>query len=71
MRVVERHVPAKRQRVFFFCEGSRVSAVAAINGGRELKIARKWILQNRFPAIEALADTSVELNKLPVADATA
>lgn len=65
-RVVERHVPDKRQRVFFFCEGRQVRAVVAINGGRELKIARKWILQGRFPDIEALADTSLDLSKLPL-----
>ena len=49
MRVVERSVPEKRQRVFFFCEGAQVRAVAAINGGREIKVARKWMLQDRFP----------------------
>jgi 3-phenylpropionate/trans-cinnamate dioxygenase ferredoxin reductase component len=66
MQVVERIVPAKRQRVFFFCEDGCVRAVAAVNAGRELKIARKWILQNRFPALDALTDTSVDLNKLPL-----
>lgn len=65
-RVVERSVPAKRQRVFFFCEGPRVRAVAAVNAGREIKVARKWMLQDRFPAIDALADAATDLNKLPL-----
>lgn len=70
-RVVERHVPAKRQHLFFFCEGARVRAVAAVNAGREIKIARKWLLQDRFPDLDALADASLDLNKLPTAAATA
>lgn len=64
-RVIERAIPAKNQRVFFFCDGERVAAVAAVNAGREIKIARKWMLQNRFPNLESLADASVDLNKLP------
>jgi len=68
-RIVERRDPARRQRVFFFCDGARIRAVAAVNAGREIKIARKWMTQGRFPAIEALADTSVDLNKLPLAAA--
>lgn len=64
-RIVERAVPAKNQRLFFFCDGERVAAVAAVNAGREIKIARKWMLQNRFPNLESLADASVDLNKLP------
>lgn len=68
-RVVERVVPAKRQRLFFFCDGARVRAVAAINAGREIKVARKWMLQDRFPAIDALADAATDLNKLPLAAA--
>jgi 3-phenylpropionate/trans-cinnamate dioxygenase ferredoxin reductase subunit len=63
-RVIERSVPAKNQRVFFFCDGERVAAVAAVNAGREIKIARKWMLHNRFPNLESLADASVDLNKL-------
>ncbi len=65
MQVIERSVPARRQRLFFFCDGPRVKALAAVNGGREVKIARKWMLQDRYPALAALADTSVDLNKLP------
>ncbi len=69
MRLIERHVPAKRQRLYFFCEGARVRAVAAVNAGREIKIARKWILQDRFPDLAALADSGADLNKLPLAAA--
>ena len=68
-RVVERDVPAKRQRLFFFCDGARVRAVAAVNAGRDIKIARKWIAQDRFPSLDALADSGVDLNKLPLAAA--
>jgi 3-phenylpropionate/trans-cinnamate dioxygenase ferredoxin reductase subunit len=68
LRLVERSVPAKRQRVLFFCEGERVRAVAAINAGREIKIVRKWLAQDRFPANASLADASVDLNKLPLRD---
>ena len=56
--------PAKRQRAFFFCDGGQVRAVAAVNAGREIKVARKWIAQDRYPALEALADASADLNKL-------
>ena len=69
MRVVERRDGGKR--VFFFCDGPAVRAVAAVNAGRELKIARKWIAQNRFPALEALADTTIDLNKLPLQEVSA
>lgn len=65
-RVIERSEPAKRQRLFFFCEGQRLLAVAAVNAGREIKIARKWMREGRFPALEALADGSTDLNKLPL-----
>ena len=64
MRVIERVDLQKRQKVFFFCDGARVHAVAAINAGREIKVARKWIAQDRYPALDALTDTSVDLNKL-------
>jgi 3-phenylpropionate/trans-cinnamate dioxygenase ferredoxin reductase subunit len=64
-RVIERRVPAKNQRVFFFCDGPRIAAVAAVNAGREIKIARKWMLQDRYPNLDSLADAGVDLNKLP------
>ncbi len=71
LHIVERVVPARRQRLFFFCEGARVRAVAAVNAGREIKVARKWMLQDRFPDIEALADAGVDLQKLPTTAAHA
>ncbi len=70
MQVIERRVEAKRQRVFFFCASGRVRAVAAVNAGRDIKIARKWMLQDRYPDIGALADAGVDLNKLPLAAAS-
>lgn len=70
LRVVERHDPAKRQRIFFFCDGAQVRAVAAVNAGREIKIVRKWMTQRRFPSIEALSDVGTDLNKLPLLAAT-
>lgn len=70
-RVIERSVPARRQRLFFFCDGARIAAVAAVNAGREVKIVRKWMLQQRFPELESLADAGVDLNKLPLAAAAA
>ena len=69
MRVIERVVPAKRQRVYFFCDGARVRAVAALNAGREIKVARRWMQQDRYPALDSLADPSADLNKLPLAAA--
>ena len=66
MQVIERTNPEKRQRVFFFCTGKAVRAVAAVNAGREVKIVRKWISQGRYPALALLVDTSVDLNKLPL-----
>ena len=69
MQVIERRVAGKREgrsegRVFFFCDGPRVRAVAAVNAGRDLKVARKWMQQDRFPALESLADPALDLNKL-------
>jgi 3-phenylpropionate/trans-cinnamate dioxygenase ferredoxin reductase subunit len=65
-RVIERCVSGRReQRTFFFCEGSRVRAVAAVNAGRDVKLARKWIQQDRYPVLEALADPAQDLAKLP------
>ena len=69
MRVVERVVPAKKQRVYFFCDGARVRAVAALNAGREIKVARRWMQQDRYPALDSLADPAADLNKLPLAAA--
>jgi 3-phenylpropionate/trans-cinnamate dioxygenase ferredoxin reductase component len=67
MRVIERAVPAKRQRVFFFCEGGVIRAVAAVNAGRDIKIAKRWLQQGKQPSsLEALGDTSTDLNKLPL-----
>jgi 3-phenylpropionate/trans-cinnamate dioxygenase ferredoxin reductase subunit len=66
MRVVERQVPAKRSRLFFFCEGARVRAVAAVNAGRDIRVVRKWISQDRYPSLEAIVDPAADLNKLPV-----
>ena len=67
MRVIEREVPAKRQRVFFFCDGDAVRAVAAVNAGREIKIAKRWFQQGKQPAnLDALTDTTIDLNKLPL-----
>jgi 3-phenylpropionate/trans-cinnamate dioxygenase ferredoxin reductase subunit len=70
MRLIERTVPEKRQRLFFFCEDARVRAVAAVNAGREIKVARKWMLQDRYPDLSSLADAGVDLNKLPLTAAT-
>jgi 3-phenylpropionate/trans-cinnamate dioxygenase ferredoxin reductase subunit len=69
MQIVERHVPDKRQHVFFFCDGPRVRAVAAVNAGRDIKIARKWMREGRYPELARLSDASVDLNKLPLAAA--
>ncbi len=66
MQVIERTNPEKRQRIFFFCAGNAVRAVAAVNAGREVKIVRKWISQGRYPALVSLADISLDLNKLPL-----
>jgi 3-phenylpropionate/trans-cinnamate dioxygenase ferredoxin reductase subunit len=67
MQVVERHLPDKRQRLWFFCEGARVRALAAVNGGREVKIVRKWMREQRFPDLAALAVPGTDINKLPLA----
>jgi 3-phenylpropionate/trans-cinnamate dioxygenase ferredoxin reductase subunit len=69
LHVVERRVPAKRQRLFFFCDAERVRAVAAVNAGRDVKVVRKWIAQDRFPALDSLADATADLNKLSLAPA--
>ena len=67
MRVIERAVPEKRQRVFFFCEGARVRAVATVNAGREIRVVRKWLAADRFPDLAALTDPAADLNRLPMA----
>lgn len=69
LQMIERQVPAKRQRLFFFCDGGRVRAVAAVNAGRDVKVVRKWIAQDRFPTLDSLVDASADLNKLPLAPA--
>ena len=71
MQLVERNVPDKRQRLFYFCDAARIRAVAAVNGGRELKLARKWMLQGRFPALAALADPATDINKVALVAASA
>jgi 3-phenylpropionate/trans-cinnamate dioxygenase ferredoxin reductase subunit len=65
-RVIERALPTARQRLFFFCDGPRIAALAAVNAARDLKLVRKWITEDRFPPLEALADAGVALNKLPL-----
>ncbi len=69
MQVIERQVPAKRSRLFFFCEGPRVRAVAAVNAGRDMRVVRRWIAQDSYPALDALIDPAADLNKLPVSSA--
>ncbi len=76
MTLVERHNAEKRQRLYFFCEGTKVKALAAINGGREVKIVKKWIAQGRYPPLDMLASTESgtgpsDINKLPLAPAAA
>ena len=66
LALVERVDSARRQRIFFFCDGPRVRAVAAVNAGREIKVVRKWMLQQRFPNLAQLGDISVDLQKLQV-----
>lgn len=66
-RVVERVDAGRRQCLFFFCDGARIAALAAVNAGREVKLVRKWMREGRFPPPEWLADTTTELNKLPLA----
>jgi 3-phenylpropionate/trans-cinnamate dioxygenase ferredoxin reductase subunit len=71
MRVIERAVPDKRQRVFFFCDGDAVRAVAAVNAGRDIKIAKRWLQQRKQPAnLESLADVTTDLNKLPLKESS-
>lgn len=65
--VVERHIEARGQRLYFFCDGTQICALAAINAGREVKIVRKWMQQGRFPTLEALTNTDIDLQKLPLA----
>lgn len=69
--LIERSDPARRQRLLFFCEGSAIRALVAVNGGRELKLVRKWIRERRFPPLDRLGDTTIELNKLPLQAAEA
>ena len=64
-RVIERRAVRREPRPFFFCDGSRARAVAAVNAGREIKIARKWMQQNRHPALERSADPAQDLAELP------
>ncbi len=70
MQVIERHVPAagakRGAHLYFFCEGARVRAVAAVNAGREIKIVRKWLREDRYPDLAALSDPANDLNKLPL-----
>ena len=66
MQVIERQVPAKRSRLFFFCDGPRVRAVAAVNAGRDMRVVRRWMAQDSYPALDALVDPNADLNKLPV-----
>ena len=41
--------------------------VPAINAGRDIKIAKRWLQQGKQPAsLESLADTTIDLNKLPL-----
>jgi hypothetical protein len=40
--------------------------VAAVNAGRDIRVVRKWISQDRYPSLEAIVDPAADLNKLPV-----
>lgn len=65
-RVIERVVPTKRQHLFFFCDGNKVRALAAVNGGREVKVVRRWMVRDQYPDVATLADPTLDLAKLPV-----
>lgn len=65
LRVIERRDPSKKQHIFYFCAADRIRGVAAVNGGREIKIARKWMAQQAFPRLSDLQDLAIDLAKLP------
>ncbi len=69
LRVVERSNAARRQRIVYFCTSRRIEAVAAINGGREIKVARKWMSQGAFPQLDDLQNPALDVAKLPCATA--
>jgi 3-phenylpropionate/trans-cinnamate dioxygenase ferredoxin reductase subunit len=62
--VVERQDDARGQRLYFFYRGAAIHALAAVNAGREIKLVRKWIREQRFPSRAALADPGTDLNRI-------
>lgn len=65
LNVIERNDVAKRQRVIYFCRSGGIAGVVAINAGREIKAARKWMTNGSFPNLSDLQNTALDVTKLP------
>ncbi len=65
LRIVERDSVARRHRVMYFCTSDRIEGVVAINAGREIKVARKWMTNGSFPNLDDLQSTAMDVAKLP------
>ncbi|VCU68313.1 Anthranilate 1,2-dioxygenase system ferredoxin--NAD(+) reductase component [Pigmentiphaga humi] len=56
----------ERRKVYFYLEGGALRSVIAVNAGRDIKIAKRWMTSGKMPAAADLPDTSRDLQKLPV-----
>lgn len=60
--------PADGKCLWFFWRDGRLASVIAVNSPREIRVAKKWMLADRFPAPAAVLDEAVTLQKLPLAE---
>jgi len=60
--------PANGKCLWFFWRDGRIASVIAVNSPREIRVAKKWMLADRFPEPSAILDESLPLQKLPIAE---
>jgi 3-phenylpropionate/trans-cinnamate dioxygenase ferredoxin reductase subunit len=55
------------RRVYFYMVDGKIKSVIAVNAGRDIKVAKRWMTAGTAPTAADLQDTARDLQKLPVA----
>lgn len=62
----QRGDPAEGACMWFFWRDGRIASAIAVNGPREIRIAKKWMHESRFPDPADVLDKSRKLQALPI-----
>lgn len=67
-RVIMRPSPDPDRFSVFYLQGNRLVAANAINNGRDIRIARKWILHRHTLELDRLVDPAIELEDCAISE---